>query len=103
MKAHARVDGIECAGFKTGICSAKPLTGPYSLLTLSNNTSVVNTLTHAYDKFMQLYRVRAHVHHYSQFMDMETFTEALSTVTDTISSYNESAYRPYHFSQMCKL
>jgi tubulin epsilon len=79
-----------CAGFKTGICAAKPLHGPYSLLTLSNNTSVVQTLQHDYEKFMSLYRVRAHMHHYTQYMDGEMFRDAVTQVMDVISSYNES-------------
>jgi hypothetical protein len=53
------------AGFKTGICSAAPLHQPFSLLALSNNTCIADTLTDAYHRFMHLYRVRAHVHHYT--------------------------------------
>ncbi len=78
-----------CAGFKTGICAARPLTGPYSLLTLSNNTSVVQTLNGAYERFMSLYKVRAHIHHYTQYMDGEVFRESLTQVMDVISAYNE--------------
>jgi len=50
-------------GFKTGICAAAPLHQDFSLLALSNNTCIADTLTGAYNRFMHLYRVRAHVHH----------------------------------------
>lgn len=38
---------------------------------------------------MHLYRVRAHMHHYTDFMDQGVFREALSNLTDIISEYNE--------------
>lgn len=79
-----------CAGFKVGICSARPLFRPYALLALSNNTSVVPTLTAAHARFMSLYRVRAHIHHYTAFMEEADISAAASSLTDMISSYNES-------------
>jgi len=60
---------VSCAGFKTGICGAAPLHNKVSLLALSNNTCIAGTLTSAYHRFMHLYRVRAHMHHYTEFID----------------------------------
>lgn len=80
-------------GFKTGICSAAPAYRPYSMLALSNNTGVVTTLSAAYNRFMSLYRVRAHMHHYTQYMEADTFTAALASLTDVISAYNEGTPR----------
>lgn len=76
-------------GFKVGICSARPLFRPYALLALSNNTSVVPTLTAAHARFMSLYRVRAHIHHYTAYMEEADISAAASSLTDMISSYNE--------------
>jgi hypothetical protein len=38
---------------------------------------------------MHLYRVRAHVHHYTEFMDASIFHDAAANITDIISEYNE--------------
>jgi tubulin epsilon len=89
LKSELRMARWNPDGFKVGICGAKPLHQPCSLLTLSNNTSIVPTLSFAYDRFMHLYRVRAHSHHYTDFMDPRHFQDALGTLTDTISAYNE--------------
>lgn len=80
------------AGFKLGLCGARPLNQPYSILSLSNNTSIVTTLDKAYSNFMQLYRVRAHMHHYTDYMDASIFNDALTSTMDVISAYNESEY-----------
>lgn len=77
------------AGFKTGICAAKPLNRPYSLLALSNNTSVVPTLAAAHARFMALYRVSAHLHHYTQYMEVSEIAEAAGSLADLVSAYNE--------------
>lgn len=84
-----RVCGILLAGFKLGICAARPLNRPRALLVVSNNTSIVGTLGAAYNRFMHLYRVRAHLHHYTQYVEQSYFHEALASLTDVISAYNE--------------
>ena len=77
------------AGFKVGLCSQPPLHQTYSMLALSNNTSIVGSLQAGYIRFAHLYRVRAHVHHYTAFMEPHLFNEALEGLTSLISSYNE--------------
>ena len=84
-----RPRGRRCAGFKTGLCAAKTLNRPDSLLALSNNTSIVPTLAAAHARFMALYRVRAHIHHYTQYMELADIAEAASSLTNVISAYNE--------------
>ena len=43
-------------GWKTGLCAVPPVGQPYSLLTLANNTCVVNTFTDLRDRFNRLYK-----------------------------------------------
>lgn len=89
LKSELRMAHWNPDGFKLGICNARPVHQPYSLLALSNNTSVVPTLTAAHGRFMQLYRSRAHMHHYTQYMDFENIKAAGMALADVVSSYNE--------------
>ena len=76
-------------GFKIGICAAPPAHAPHALLSLSNNTSVVATLRAAHGRFARLLRARAHVHHYTEFMDEADFAAAADTLADVIDAYAE--------------
>ena len=78
-------------GFKIGICAAPPEHAPQALLSLSNNTSIVATLQAAHGRFTRLLRARAHVHHYTDFMDESHFADAGATLQDTIAAYAEVA------------
>lgn len=69
------------------------------MLGLSNNTSIVSTLSAGYNRFMSLYRVRAHAHHYTQYMDSSLFHDALTNMMDVISAYNEG--KPQCTSSAC--
>lgn len=94
LKREITMVGWNPDGFKTGICAARPLFRPYSLLSLSNNTSIVPTLTKAHNRFTHLFRVRAHLFHYSAFMGgdrgaEEEFVAAANSLGNMISSYNE--------------
>lgn len=102
LKRELRMAAWNPDGFKTGICGAAPTGRPYSLLALSNNTGVVTTLSAAYTRFMALYRVRAHVHHYTQYMEAEEFTTALASLTDVISAYNEGTSRAFVHACACE-
>jgi hypothetical protein len=42
---------------------------------------------------MALYRVRAHIHHYTEYMELEDIAAAAGSLTDMISAYNESESR----------
>lgn len=68
-----------------------PLHQPYSLLALSNNTSIVPTLTAARDRCVQLYRVRAHAHHYTAYMDAGVIDGALEALAQLTASYADGA------------
>jgi hypothetical protein len=78
-------------GFKVGLCGQPPLHQAYSLLALSNNTSLAGPLQVGHDRFARLYRVRAHVHHYGQFMDEGLLPDALDALAGLVDGYRQVA------------
>ncbi|ORX45805.1 tubulin nucleotide-binding domain-like protein [Piromyces finnis] len=83
-------------GWKTGICSTPALGQPYSLLTLSNNCSIKETFKDMKKNYIKLYKRKANVHHYTQYIDKEYFQNALNNVNDLINEYTmlETAIPP---------
>uniref|UniRef100_A0A674GMJ3 Tubulin epsilon 1 n=1 Tax=Taeniopygia guttata TaxID=59729 RepID=A0A674GMJ3_TAEGU len=78
-------------GWKTGLCSVPPVGHSHSLLALANNTCVKPTFIELKDRFMKLYKKKAHLHHYLQIdgMEQSCFSEAVSSLSDLIEEYNE--------------
>mmetsp|Transcript_19038 Transcript_19038/g.19034 ORF Transcript_19038/g.19034 Transcript_19038/m.19034 type:complete len:82 (+) Transcript_19038:2-247(+) len=62
---------------------------PYSLLCLSNNSAIKNQFGALKQKFLKLYKRKANVHHYTNFMEASHFDEALRSLDDLIGRYNE--------------
>lgn len=60
---------------------------PYSLLCLANNTSIVKHFSGLKSKVMRIYKRKAHVHHYTQYMEQSVFDEAIETLEDLMKSY----------------
>jgi len=52
---------------------------------------------------MALYRVRAHIHHYTEYMELEDIAAAAGSLTDMISAYNESECRTSCLCAPCAL
>ncbi|KAH9597706.1 Tubulin/FtsZ [Trypanosoma melophagium] len=78
-------------GFKTALCGVSPLGHPQSLLMLSNHCSVAHKLDMLLQRFMRLYTVRSHVHHYEPYLEMTYFDsteEVLSTIVDDYKFLN---------------
>lgn len=75
-------------GWKTGICSVPSLGQPYSLLTLSNNCSIKETFKEMKRNYIKLYKRKANLHHYTQYIDQDYFQNALNTVNDLIENYS---------------
>ena len=77
-------------GWKTGLCSVPPVGHPYSLLALANNTCIRHTFQDLKDRFMKLYKRRAHVHHYTHVDGMEAsqFDISIESLNSLISEYN---------------
>ncbi|XP_052764157.1 tubulin epsilon chain-like [Mya arenaria] len=78
-------------GWKTGMCSVAPVGQSHSLLTLANNTCIHNNFTELKDRFVKLYKRKAHVHHYTTVdgMEMSDFSESLESINSIIQEYSD--------------
>uniref|UniRef100_A0A8C6V3E6 Tubulin epsilon 1 n=1 Tax=Naja naja TaxID=35670 RepID=A0A8C6V3E6_NAJNA len=78
-------------GWKTGLCSVPPVGHSHSLLALANNTCIKPTFIELKERFMKLYKKKAHLHHYLHVdgMDQNCFSEALSSLSNLIEDYNQ--------------
>ncbi|XP_060609169.2 tubulin epsilon chain isoform X1 [Anolis sagrei] len=91
MKPSLRFVSWNQEGWKTGLCSVPPVGHSHSLLALANNTCVKPTFIELRERFMMLYKKKAHLHHYLHVdgMEQSNFSEALSSLTDLIEEYNQ--------------
>ncbi|MBN3287165.1 TBE protein, partial [Polyodon spathula] len=101
LMAHASEDSVlkpslpfvswNQEGWKTGLCSVPPVGHSHSLLALANNTCVKSTFIELKDRFMKLYKKKAHLHHYLHVdgMEQSCFTEAVSSLSSLIEEYNQ--------------
>lgn len=76
----------EC-GFKIGLCRVSPASQPHALLALVNSTAFGAVLDEQRRRFDRLYTRRAHVHHYTQFIELEQMEHARANVVDLIGEY----------------
>ncbi|XP_072550551.1 tubulin epsilon chain isoform X2 [Salminus brasiliensis] len=78
-------------GWKTGLCSVPPVGHTHSLLALANNTCVKPSFMDLRERFVRLYRKKAHLHHYLGVdgMDVSGFSEALSSLSALIDEYSQ--------------
>ncbi|GLD98520.1 hypothetical protein PINS_up007217 [Pythium insidiosum] len=74
-------------GFKVGLCSVPPIGQTSSLLCLSNNCCIRGTFERMRDRFRKLYSRRAHMHHYTEYMDSEVLAYSLDNVQYLIDEY----------------
>eukprot|EP01017_Pseudomicrothorax_dubius_P050473 TRINITY_DN9572_c0_g1_i1.p1 TRINITY_DN9572_c0_g1~~TRINITY_DN9572_c0_g1_i1.p1 ORF type:complete len:464 (-),score=74.97 TRINITY_DN9572_c0_g1_i1:84-1475(-) len=76
-------------GFKYGLCNLPSLGQPYSALCLSNNTGVRSVFSSLQGRFDKLYRRKAHLHHYTEYIEVSLFEEASTSTSDLIAQYLE--------------
>lgn len=74
-------------GFKTALCGVSPLGHQDSVLMLSNNSAIAGKVRAIHGKFMRLYAVRSHVHHYEEYLSTTYFDSAAETVQTLIDDY----------------
>mmetsp|Transcript_31380 Transcript_31380/g.55184 ORF Transcript_31380/g.55184 Transcript_31380/m.55184 type:complete len:483 (+) Transcript_31380:66-1514(+) len=74
-------------GFKVGLCSAPPAHQPYSALCLANNCAIRGVLTELGNRFQKLFRVRAHAHHYTEYMELSHMQDAYRRVKELSADY----------------
>lgn len=82
---------LPCAGFKLGLCSQPSVHAPdaASLLYLANSVAIADTLSEARARAARLFRVHAHLHHYTQYIEVAEFLAADEAVADVVASYDE--------------
>ena len=79
-------------GFKIGLCDQPPVSMKYGLLCLSNHTSVASCFKMLADRFRILYKHKAYIQHYYQFMpDKSDIDKAIANVEDLIYEYENTS------------
>ncbi|KAF0696750.1 Aste57867_12509 [Aphanomyces stellatus] len=89
LQSELRMIPWNTEGFKVGLCAVPALGHPVSLLSLSNNGCIVETFERMQMRFHKLYRRKAHVHHYLDYMDGSAFDQALENVAWLIGEYHK--------------
>ena len=74
-------------GFKIGLCNVPPVGAPHSVLCLANNTAIATTFQDLRYRFTKIYRRRAHVHHYTDFMEEAAFDSSLDALDSLTDNY----------------
>ncbi|KAG3090698.1 hypothetical protein PI125_g17619 [Phytophthora idaei] len=69
LQSEVRMIHWNQEGFKVGVCSVPPVGQKSSLLCLSNNCCIRETFERLNTRFHKLYSRKAHMHHYTEFMD----------------------------------
>merc|ERR1719183_988718 len=73
--------------FKIGLCSVPPKGLPYSVLSLANSCAANHMFGQTLRVFSRLYSKKAHLHHYTQYVDRQLFDEAFETVNTLMKDY----------------
>jgi tubulin epsilon len=56
---------------------------------MSNNTAVWRVLHRLEERFSKLYKRKAHLHHYLEYMQQQEFIDAQSHVKNILNSYRK--------------
>ncbi|KEG15528.1 putative epsilon tubulin [Trypanosoma grayi] len=75
-------------GFKMALCGVSPLGHRDSVLMLANHCSIAQKLEKSYQRFMRLYAVRSHVHHYEKFLELTYFDATAEILSTAVDDYN---------------
>merc|ERR1739848_561908 len=76
-------------GFKVGLCSTPPVFQPYSLLCLANNCEIKHAFQKLNQRFTKLFRRRAHLHHYTEYMELAEMNESVQLVSSLMADYSK--------------
>lgn len=76
-------------GFKIGLCNESPIGMSSSLLCLANNSCIRKPFEELRLRFKKLYRRKANLHHYAEYMDVGEFDKALASLEDVIEKYRD--------------
>jgi len=72
---------------KIGMCSKASPGQHASVLGIYNSSAFGHVIARERDRFSVLFRRKAMLHHYEEFVDAQTIAEAEATVVDVISDY----------------
>ncbi|OQR92738.1 tubulin epsilon chain isoform X1 [Achlya hypogyna] len=90
LKAEMKLIYWNQDGFKIGLCNVASLESSRnapSVLALSNHGCIVETFERMQKRFLKLYRRKAHVHHYVEYMEPAMFDAALESNRWLIGEY----------------
>lgn len=73
---------------KIGLCNICPLNQPYSLLCLMNSCEIRNSFVQILERFNKLFKRKAHLHHYLEFLTIEDVLEFREKIHNLIDEYN---------------
>ncbi len=74
-------------GVKIGLCAAPPVGQPQALLALSNSCAMGAALDEVSGRFDRLYRHKAHLHHFTQYIGADELAGARDTVRGVAAEY----------------
>ena len=74
-------------GVKVGLCAAPPVGQPQALLALSNSGAMAGVLGEQLSRFDKLYKRKAHLHHFTQYMEAQGLQEAREAILDVQADY----------------
>ena len=80
-------------GFKIGLCDHPPVGMKYGMLCLSNNTAISDCFSDIIERFNKLYKRKAHIHHYKEYMDQSQFGIAEENIVSLIREYSEVSFK----------
>jgi tubulin epsilon len=87
VRKHLKMLPCNEDAFKIGLCSVPPKGLPYSVLSLANSCAAHHMFGQNLRVFNRLYSKRAHLHHYTQYVDRDVFDEAFETVNTLMKDY----------------
>ncbi|KMZ87206.1 tubulin [Plasmodium vivax Mauritania I] len=73
---------------KIGLCNVPPLNQPYSLLCLINSCEIRNTFLQILERFNKLFKRKAHLHHYLEYLTMDDILEFKEKIQNLIYEYS---------------
>jgi tubulin epsilon len=76
-------------GWKTGLCDVPPLGQSYSVMALSNNSSISTILERLSGRFNKIFKRQAHLHHYLEYMDREDFISSIQKINAISTAYSK--------------
>ncbi|KAH8044262.1 hypothetical protein JL721_12902 [Aureococcus anophagefferens] len=91
---HLRLPPWNPDGFKVGLCAVPPLRASRAVLCLANSTAIARNFSALRDRFVKLYRAKAMVHHYANYIDGALFDEALADLEALVGDYELAEQRP---------